>query len=77
VSHTIEIYGICDRCSKAKTGNRRSRPWRAPALAAEALGNVYAEPVRGSLIIAITAQHRDPEAAALVANRSTGNSSTT
>ena len=26
VSHTIEIYGICDRCSKAKTGNRRSRP---------------------------------------------------
>jgi capsular exopolysaccharide synthesis family protein len=35
----------------------------------EALGNVYADAVRGSLIIAITAQHRDPEAAALVANR--------
>ena len=34
----------------------------------DALGNVFAEPVRGSLIIAIIAQHRDPEAAALVAN---------
>jgi capsular exopolysaccharide synthesis family protein len=37
--------------------------------AGEALGSVYADAVRGSLIIAITAQHRDPEAAALVANR--------
>ena len=35
----------------------------------EAMGSVYADAVRGSLIIAITAQHRDPEAAALVANR--------
>jgi capsular exopolysaccharide synthesis family protein len=35
----------------------------------EALGSVFADAVRGSLIIAITAQHRDPEAAALVANR--------
>ena len=35
----------------------------------EALGSVSAEAVRGSLIIAITARHRDPEAAALVANR--------
>ncbi len=35
----------------------------------EALGTVSAEAVRGSLIIAITARHRDPEAAALVANR--------
>jgi capsular exopolysaccharide synthesis family protein len=34
-----------------------------------AMGTVYADAVRGSLIIAITAQHRDPEAAALVANR--------
>ena len=45
------------------------RPGERLPSAAEALGNVYAEPVRGSLIIAITAQHRDPEAAALVANR--------
>jgi len=36
---------------------------------AEALGNVFADSVRGSLIIAITAQHRDPEAAARIANR--------
>ncbi len=35
----------------------------------EALGSVSAEAVRGSLIIAITAQHRDPEAAARIANR--------
>jgi capsular exopolysaccharide synthesis family protein len=44
-------------------------PGVSPPSAGEALGSVYAEPVRGSLIIAITAQHRDPEAAALVANR--------
>ena len=25
VSHTVEIYGLCDRCSKTKTGHRRSR----------------------------------------------------
>jgi len=37
--------------------------------AGEALGSVFADDVRGSLIIEITAQHRDPEAAALVANR--------
>jgi len=35
----------------------------------EALGTVFSEAVRGSLIIVITAHHRDPEAAALVANR--------
>jgi capsular exopolysaccharide synthesis family protein len=36
---------------------------------AAALGSVYAESVHGSLIILITARHRDPEAAALIANR--------
>ena len=35
----------------------------------EALGSVFADSVRGSLIIAISAQHRDPVAAAMVANR--------
>jgi len=44
-------------------------PGASPPSPGEALGNVFSEPVRGSLIIAITAQHRDPEAAALVANR--------
>lgn len=37
--------------------------------AGEALGTVFADAIRGSLIIEITAQNRDPEAAALVANR--------
>jgi succinoglycan biosynthesis transport protein ExoP len=37
--------------------------------AAAALGGVTADAVRGSRIIYITARHRDPEAAALVANR--------
>jgi capsular exopolysaccharide synthesis family protein len=45
------------------------RPGTSPPSAAAALGSVYAESVRGSLIILITARHPDPEAAALVANR--------
>ncbi|MFA5057925.1 MAG: polysaccharide biosynthesis tyrosine autokinase [Opitutaceae bacterium] len=44
-------------------------PGAGPPSAAAALGSVYAESVRGSLIILITARHRDAEAAALVANR--------
>ncbi|MDD2763437.1 MAG: polysaccharide biosynthesis tyrosine autokinase [Opitutaceae bacterium] len=44
-------------------------PGAGPPSAAAALGSVYAESVRGSLIILIAARHRDPEAAALVANR--------
>jgi polysaccharide biosynthesis transport protein len=40
-----------------------------PPPPAAALGSVSADSVRGSLIIAITARHPDPEAAALVANR--------
>jgi capsular exopolysaccharide synthesis family protein len=44
-------------------------PGSAPPSSAAAMGSVYAESVRGSLIILITARHRDPEAAALVANR--------
>ncbi|HUJ45311.1 MAG TPA: polysaccharide biosynthesis tyrosine autokinase [Opitutaceae bacterium] len=44
-------------------------PGASPPSPAAALGSVFAEPVRGSLILLITARHRDPEAAALVANR--------
>ena len=44
-------------------------PGTKPPSPGEAMGTVFADAVRGSLIIAITAQHRDPEAAALVANR--------
>jgi succinoglycan biosynthesis transport protein ExoP len=44
-------------------------PWAGPPSPAAVLGGVFAEPVRGSLILLITARHRDPEAAALVANR--------
>ena len=44
-------------------------PGTGPPSAAAALGGVYAEAVRGSLTILITAHHPDPEAAALVANR--------
>ena len=44
-------------------------PGASPPPPAAALGSVFAEPVRGSLILLITARHRDPEAAALVANR--------
>lgn len=40
-----------------------------PPAPAGALGSISADSVRGSLIIAITARHPDPEAAALVANR--------
>jgi uncharacterized protein involved in exopolysaccharide biosynthesis len=44
-------------------------PGASPPPAGAALGAVFADAVRGSLIITITARHRDPEAAALVANR--------
>ena len=44
-------------------------PGASPPPAGAALGSVSADAVRGSLIIVITARHRDPEAAALVANR--------
>ena len=44
-------------------------PGAVPPSPAAVLGTVYAESVHGSLIILITARHRDPEAAALVANR--------
>jgi succinoglycan biosynthesis transport protein ExoP len=44
------------------------QPGQSPPSAAAALGGVSADAVRGSLIIVITARHRDPEAAALVAN---------
>jgi capsular exopolysaccharide synthesis family protein len=47
----------------------KDRPAAGPPTPAEALGYVSADSVRGSLIIAITARHPDPEAAALVANR--------
>jgi capsular exopolysaccharide synthesis family protein len=47
----------------------KDRPAAGPPTPAEALGFVSADSVRGSLIIAITARHPDPEAAALVANR--------
>jgi capsular exopolysaccharide synthesis family protein len=50
--------------------DQRSRtPGTSLPSPSEALGTVFAEPVRGSLIIAIISQHRDPEAAALIANR--------
>ncbi len=39
-----------------------------PQRANDLLGNVRIEPVRGTLLISIAATHRDPEAAALVAN---------
>ncbi len=45
------------------------QPGQSPPPAAAALGGMSADAVRGSLIIVITARHRDPEAAALVANR--------
>lgn len=45
------------------------QPGAGPPPPAAALGSVSADSVRGSLIIAITARHPDPEAAALVANR--------
>ncbi|HTT56062.1 MAG TPA: polysaccharide biosynthesis tyrosine autokinase [Opitutaceae bacterium] len=44
-------------------------PGASPPPAGAVLGSVSADAVRGSLIIVITATHRDPEAAALVANR--------
>lgn len=44
-------------------------PGGSPPPVGAAIGSVSADAVRGSLIIAITARHRDPEAAALVANR--------
>ncbi len=44
-------------------------PGASPPPPAAALGRVHADAVRGSLIIAITVDHPDPEAAALVANR--------
>ncbi|HTX66927.1 MAG TPA: polysaccharide biosynthesis tyrosine autokinase [Opitutaceae bacterium] len=44
-------------------------PGASPPPAGAVLGSVSADAVRGSLIIVITARHRDPEAAALVANR--------
>ncbi len=44
-------------------------PGSPPPPPAAALGSVYAESVHGSLILLITVRHRDPEAAALVANR--------
>lgn len=47
----------------------RDQPGVAPPPPAAALGSVSADSVRGSLIIAVTARHPDPEAAALVANR--------
>jgi polysaccharide biosynthesis transport protein len=47
----------------------KGQPGAGPPTAAGALGSVFADSVRGSLIIAITARHPDPEAAALVANR--------
>jgi polysaccharide biosynthesis transport protein len=44
-------------------------PGASPPPAGAILGSVNASAVRGSLIIVITAQNRDPEGAALVANR--------
>jgi len=44
-------------------------PGASPPPAGAVLGSVNADAVRGSLIIVITARNRDPEGAALVANR--------
>jgi capsular exopolysaccharide synthesis family protein len=47
----------------------KDQPGAGPPPPAAILGSVSADSVRGSLIIAITARHPDPEAAAMVANR--------
>ncbi len=44
-------------------------PGATPPSAAAALGSMVPSPVRNSFLISVTANHQDPEAAALIANR--------